>query len=375
MRLREDHRGVTLIEVWPRDDWSMALAVPGDAAGSAPFVAARSRSGCDTNQAGVTRARRHAEAEMQLFKQMCKRRQGAQGPEGRRGAQDGFTLVEVATILLALGVMAGMLVPSIGQFNSLARRVRLSEDLGVLCTALKMMLDDVGESAFWGSYGRSYQTGYAVSGYGATSGGQSSPGMANAYSTGVSYNSGGSYQAAGLLVGNGDIPASAIGATQWQLQRGATFIADTDAYYQVGLSFVVDGFADQLIHHGVVTTSDAIDAGGYGYSGPHNLGRYPGTVDSMDMFHWRGPYIADRINADPWGNRYMANVFALHLPPATLYNTHAYWRRHQPFFSSAVVCYSAGPNEQIETAFDQPWGWYTGGDDQTAVLAGVGGIR
>ncbi len=265
----------------------------------------------------------------------------------------------------------------------------------MLCTALKMMLDDVGESAFWGSYDRSYQTGYAASGYGATSGGQllvqqqthttsmewcegcdlapgdcgacvddcgewcgepttrqtgvttqtysftggqSSPGAVNAYSTGVSYNTGGSYQAAGLLVGNGDIPASAIGATHWQLQRGATFIADTDAYYQVGLSFLVDGFADQ-----------------------HSP--------------WRGPYIADRINADPWGNRYMANVFALHLPPATLYNTHAYWRRHQPFFSSAVVCYSAGPNEQIETAFDQPWGWYTGGDDQTAVLAGVGGIR
>jgi len=93
------------------------------------------------------------------------------------------------------------------------------------------------------------------------------------------------------------------------------------------------------------------------------------------MFHWRCPYIADRINADPWGNRYMANVFALHVPPATLYNTHQYWRRHQPFFSSAVVCYSAGPNEQIETGFDQPWSWYTGGDDQTAVLAGGGGIR
>ncbi len=68
----------------------------------------------------------------------------------RPAAQAGFTLAEVATILLALGVMAGMLVPSIGQFNSRARQVRLSEDLGVLCTALKMMLDDVGESAFWG---------------------------------------------------------------------------------------------------------------------------------------------------------------------------------------------------------------------------------
>ena len=357
---------------------------------------------------------------------------------GRR-SEGGFTLVEVATILLALGVLAGMLVPSIGQFNSMARRVRLSEDLGVLCTALKMMLDDIGESAFWGNYDRSYQTGYAVSGGGGTSGGQmsvrqhtdttsmewcedcdmapgdcgtcvddcgewcgepstrqigtttqtyefsggqASAGAVNAYSTGVSYNSGGYTSAAGLLVGDGDIPASAIGPTQWQLQRGATFTNATDAHYQVGMSFLVDGFADQLIHNGVVTTSDALAAGSYGgsgggngYGGPYNQGRYPGTVDPMDMFHWRGPYIADRINADPWGNRYMANVFALHVPPATLYNTHQYWRRHQPFFSSAVVCYSAGPNEQIETGFDQPWGWYTGGDDQTAVLAGVGGIR
>jgi hypothetical protein len=64
------------------------------------------------------------------------------------------------------------------------------------------------------------------------------------------------------------------------------------------------------------------------------------------MFHWRGPYIAERINADPWSHRYMANVFALHVPLATLYNKHQYWRRHQPFFSSAVVCYSAVPTSR-----------------------------
>ncbi len=80
----------------------------------------------------------------------------------------GFTLIEVTVVLLALGILAGVLLPSIGGFNSLARKVRLKEDLGVLCSMMKVMLDDVGNSAFFQT--RNYsQRGYSAS-FGSASG-------------------------------------------------------------------------------------------------------------------------------------------------------------------------------------------------------------
>ena len=55
------------------------------------------------------------------------------------------------------------------------------------------------------------------------------------------------------------------------------------------------------------------------------------------------------------------------------YGGYGYGRSVRPY-SSAVVCYSAGANGTIETIFNQPFGWYTGGDDVTAVLTGAGGL-
>lgn len=80
------------------------------------------------------------------------------------------------------------------------------------------------------------------------------------------------------------------------------------------------------------------------------------------MFAWRGPYISDAVDPDPWGSRYMANVFALHVPQG----------RDGDGFTSAVVCYSAGPDEEVDTSFNQPGGWSTGDDDVTALLNAAG---
>ncbi len=41
-------------------------------------------------------------------------------------------------------------------------------------------------------------------------------------------------------------------------------------------------------------------------------------------------------------------------------------------FTSAVVCYSAGPDEEVDTSFSQPGGWSTGDDDVTALLNAAG---
>ena len=77
------------------------------------------------------------------------------------------------------------------------------------------------------------------------------------------------------------------------------------------------------------------------------------------MFAWRGPYISDEILPDPWGNRYMANVFGLYNPPGA---------GPRDRYATAVVCYSAGPDGAVDTDFNQPLGWRTGDDDLTALL-------
>ena len=60
----------------------------------------------------------------------------------------------------------------------------------------------------------------------------------------------------------------------------------------------------------------------------------------------------------------MANVFGLYVPADMAADG----------FGSAVVCYSAGPDEEIDTEFNQSGGWFTGDDDLTAVL-NAGGMR
>lgn len=381
----------------------------------------------------------------------------------------GFTLVEVTIVLMVLALLAAILVPSIGGFNSLARGVRMSEDLGALCSVMKMMLDDLGDSAFFGHYGSS---GYTTSTYGISQSGSSSwsygsggsssiteqrvtgddlwvenepaddwcvncdmprsecgdhcmddcdetcthpvrepirsvttqtrsfgggagasgGSTATRWSTGTTTQwaggIGGGYYGfpVGLLAGDGDIPGSAIGATGWQLPLGATFTETTDAGFMVPMNFTVDSLSDQLIHedptvarygygayadraaHGVGYGRASYGVGAVAYGQP-----FFGGTDQV--FRWRGPYIADRVTADPWGNRYMANVFALHVPAAGTYGTAGFYGREYARFTSAVVCYSAGRNETIETFFNQPRGWYSGGDDRTVVLAGAGGIR
>ncbi len=81
------------------------------------------------------------------------------------------------------------------------------------------------------------------------------------------------------------------------------------------------------------------------------------------LFAWRGPYINDNVDPDPWGNRYMANVFGMYVPADI----------DSDGFSTAVVCYSAGPDEEVDTDFNQPGGWFTGDDDFTALVTSGGG--
>jgi type II secretory pathway pseudopilin PulG len=228
----------------------------------------------------------------------------------------GFTLVEVTIILLVLVILSAIMLPQMGNFNRLARFVKVKEDLGAICSVLKVMLDDVGESAFYEDPGYSGPPDRSWS--------------------------------VGLLIGSGDTPTNSGGdQANWSLPYEAVFNETTDGG-GLEVMFNVDTLGNHLISNTPVG-----DAG--------NRWRTPIDTENgfNSMFAWRGPYISDEISSDPWGNRYSANVFAMYNPP----EGGAFDR-----FSSAVVCLSAGPDAHVDTDFNQPFGWETGDDDLTAVL-------
>jgi len=60
-----------------------------------------------------------------------------------KNSQKGFTLVEVTIILLVLVILATIMLPQLGNFNRLARFVKVREDVGAICSVMKKMLDEV----------------------------------------------------------------------------------------------------------------------------------------------------------------------------------------------------------------------------------------
>ncbi len=180
----------------------------------------------------------------------------------------------------------------------------------------------------------------------------------------------------GLLIGDGDTPTLEryeLGSEGelWQAPYQESFYQRTDIT-GTSVRFRVDTFANHLIqntplgqhNNGYRVPSDML-------SGARSAGINGGLLFDPELgqgfnslFAWRGPYIADRVEPDPWGNRYMANVFGMHTPA----------EQAADGFGTAVVCYSAGPDEEIDTAFNQSDGWFTGDDDVTA-LALAGGNR
>lgn len=268
-----------------------------------------------------------------------------QFPRRARGRERGFTLVEVTIILMVLVILSSILLVQIGDFNRLARFARVKEDTGALCAAIAAVLGDMGEMAFYHWGGRGHTGGMQAD----------TPDRASPV---------------GLLIGDGDIPMLAGGESNWQQLKGEWFEESKDIT-GTGVSFRVDTFANHLI------TNTPSDSGGNAYRTPSDMlngSRSAGITNGLrfdgadgqgfnSMFAWRGPYIADRVDPDPWGNRYMANVFALYVPADMPGDG----------FGSAVVCYSAGPDEHIDTDFNQPHGWSTGDDDFTALVSAGGG--
>jgi hypothetical protein len=261
----------------------------------------------------------------------------------RNRNQSGFTLVEVTIILLVLVILSSIMLPQLGNYNRLARYVKAREDVGALCASLKKMLDEV---------------------------------MLNHVALDPKHNGGWSLKPVGLLVGPGSIPekGSASRGTGETLPNGHWLLESGDRFtqrYDIGNKseqFYVDDLENHLQQNNP----------GAGYFSSRDTNPYKNPLDNPErwaagaFFGWRGPYF-DELTADPWGNRYAINTFALYKHPESAGNDEIY--------TSAVVCYSAGPDSGVDTGFDQPmndadkdgfYGWRFGDDDIGAILSAGG---
>ncbi len=266
--------------------------------------------------------------------------------------QSGFTLIEVTIILLVLVILSMIMLPQMGNFNRLARFVKAKEDLIAVCATAKKMLDEVMLSTFYRDP------------------------------------NGDDHEVApdkpiGLLVGPGALPAEgSVGQGDNYVAVGDAWRTDpTDVPSSYCLEVITDRgsiqvrFAcDYLANHLQRNNPFGTSSGGTRYKNVFdNLDQsdhHPSLHNTMvgGIFGWRGPYL-DALSPDPWGNRYMVNSFALFAPPEG---------DAADIFSSAVVCYSTGPDLGIDTEFNQPQdnddeaGWETGGDDLAVILSAFG---
>ena len=214
----------------------------------------------------------------------------------------GFTLVEVTIILMVLVILSGIMLPQMGNFNRLARYVKVKEDLGAICAGMKKMLDEV---MLGGFYGEPRWRADPI----------------------------------GLLVGPGTAPMhNGAGTDNWVLGTGDHFEETTDDG-STGVHFEVDSFINHLQQNRPLDSGD-----------PGN--RYKNPLDDPEswaagaFFGWRGPYFDD-FSTDPWGNRYAANVFALHRGHDA--------PDHGGIFTSAVVCLPPGWTERFARRSTSRW--------------------
>jgi type II secretory pathway pseudopilin PulG len=206
---------------------------------------------------------------------------GLVAPRPRRG-EGGVTLVEATIVLAVAAILSAAAAPIASRTLDRARIARAVEDTQAIKTAITNMINEISFTPF----------------------------------TVTGANGGATVE---MLVSDGDIPASAIGATTWDDP------VNPAAAVQV----------DFLERHLVTNTP--------GGAGAYSTGGRGGGA-------WRGAYINAPVDPDPWGNRYAVNVN--YLRTATM---------------NDVFVLSTGPDEEIDTGFTQN-GAVPGEDDIIAIV-------
>jgi len=187
----------------------------------------------------------------------------------RAFAQHGVTLIEVSILMLVTLSIVGALAPTLSSIVRHAETVAATTAMSNIDTVINTVLGDM-----------NYQ--YLTS-------------------TGVKNDAA---NRTNLLVGDGDIPpaVSGTGSATWQ---GA-----------------VQGTTIDFLERYLVTNNP----GGSGA----NAYPVPATENGAG---WRGAYLDNPLDPDPWGNRYMVNVEYLGAS------------------NNDVVVYSAGPDEEIDSLY------------------------
>lgn len=129
---------------------------------------------------------------------------------------------------------------------------------------------------------------------------------------------------------------------EWPIWASGSAMKPGDPVYKVLCSEKGDNIASGT-DYGTLTDSDSLD--------DQLITNDPGYPTSpTGVRKWQGPYL-EAIPEDPWGNKYYVVVKFL-------------WPAYRAGQEKAAFVISAGPNEAIETAFEQNiQAFSTGGDD------------
>lgn len=207
---------------------------------------------------------------------------------GAPGSPRGFSLVEATIVLAVVAVLTGVAAPSVSRTLSQGRLARAQTDVQAIRTAIHNLLTE--------------------------------------HTVFVPFTSTGAFDgdAIEVLVSDGDIPFTAIGATNWDdpvtCCAGAVDVAFLEAHL--------------------------VNNGGLGAAGAY----------SVAVGGWRGAYINAPIDPDPWGNRYAVNTEYL-----------------KSTTTNDVFVLSAGPDEDIDTPFTFN-GARPGDDDIIAIVRRDNGV-
>ena len=250
--------------------------------------------------------------------------------EPRRRQESGFTLVEVSVLLSVLVILSAMIAPVLSNTLSATRLAAAHNEMTAIAQALQQFLEDLGcEVVPQNTTGASPVTGLVnaptvqppVAPPTGTSG-TALQSLTLAASTACSAANICDGPVVELLVSAGDIPAiGPEGDEEWTLPP--------------------DGTEIDFMEFFLVTNTPGNDAG-RAFPNPDDCGVVPDPLAGVRA--WQGAYTS--IGAgDPWGNRYMVNTAFLVTGEI-----------------EDVVVLSAGPDQEVDTAFAQD-GLVPGDDD------------
>jgi len=203
----------------------------------------------------------------------------------------GFTLIEIIIVLAIIGMLAGILAPTMVKYVQSAKLRRATEDVKMIGTSIGNFYNDLGEWPIW-------KDGSAMIGTGTT-------------------------------------------ATAYSILRFGTI--DTTAGATLGDVTSADATAGGGWTAALLTGTDQTSGAKHLWINDPDIDGTSGTAtdypDAADLkYAWRGPYI-EQFRPDPWGNNYLVNVIQL-------------WPANE---QGTGVCYvlSAGPDKVLQTAYVQ----------------------